>query len=122
MKTLKLLLAFGCAIIVASCNNTDNTVSGIYVLNFKNEYSIASDTLIITAYNLTTGTYQVESRNGYRRIREGKILPKEFRQDHWTALFDKTKQVLQESTFGRQIYVNTDNHSLSFGGTYQKIK
>ena len=122
MKTLKILLLLGCTISFAGCDKTANTVSGIYVLNFRNEYSIASDTLIITAYNPSAGTYQVERRDGYHRIRQGKILPKEFRQERWIATLEKDKQLLRESAWGRQVYINTDNHSASYNGIYRKIK
>lgn len=121
MKTLKLLLLVGYAVTIVGCNNTANSVSGVYVMSFKNEYSIATDTLIIRVYSETAGTYQVERRDGYHRIRDGKVLPKEFRQEHWMATYDKDKQVLQETAFGRQIYIKGDGHSLSYGGTYQKI-
>jgi hypothetical protein len=121
MKTLKILLLFGIAITLAACNKSASAISGVYVMNFKNEYSIASDTLIIQTYSLAAGTYQVERRDGYHRIRQGKILPKEFRQERWMATFDKDKQVLQENAYGRQIYIKGDGHSLSYGGTYQKI-
>ncbi|MEZ2336419.1 hypothetical protein AB6735_12345 [Mucilaginibacter sp. RCC_168] len=90
-------------------------------MSFKNEYSIATDTLVIQSYNLAAGTYQVERRDGYHRIRDGKTLPKEYRQEHWMATFDKDKQVLQETIYGRQIYIKDDGRSLSFGGIYRKI-
>lgn len=122
MKTLKILLLIGCALIIAACNKTANTVSGVYVTAFKNEYSIANDTLIIEAYNLDAGIYKVARRSGYHRIRDGKILRKEFKHESWMSTFDKNKQVLQETAFGRQIYVNADGRSLSFGATYRKIK
>ncbi|SDP14115.1 hypothetical protein SAMN05428975_0453 [Mucilaginibacter sp. OK268] len=121
MKTFKLLLLFVCAITIMGCNKSDYSVSGVYVMSFKNEYSIATDTLVIQSYNLAAGTYQVERRDGYHRIRDGKTLPKEYRQEHWMATFDKDKQVLQETIYGRQIYIKDDGRSLSFGGIYRKI-
>ena len=121
MKTFKLLLLFACAITIMGCNKSDYSVSGVYVMSFKNEYSIATDTLVIQSYNLAAGTYQVERRDGYHRIRDGKTLPKEYRQEHWMATFDKDKQVLQETIYGRQIYIKDDGRSLSFGGIYRKI-
>ena len=90
-------------------------------MSFKNEYSIATDTIVIQSYNLAAGTYQVERRDGYHRIRDGKILPKEFRQEHWMATFDRDKQVLQESDYGRQVYIKDDGRSLFYGSTYKKI-
>lgn len=91
-------------------------------MSFKNEYSIATDTLVIQVYSLAAGTYRVERRDGYHRIREGRILPKEFKQEQWMATFDKDKLVLQESAFGRQIFIKGDGRSLEYGGTYRKIK
>lgn len=121
MKTFKILLVIGITVLLAACQR-DHAISGIYVLSFKNEYSIATDTMIIQSYNLAAGTYQVERRASYHRIRDGKILPKEFSQESWMATFDKEKQILQETAFGRQVYINTDGRSLSFHGTYQKIE
>jgi hypothetical protein len=122
MKTLKMLILIGCTLIIVACNKTGSTISGVYVTAFKNEYSIANDTLIIDVYNLNVGTYHVVRRSGYHRIREGKVLPKEFETKKWVATYNQDKQVLQETEFGRQIYVNADQHTLSFGATYQKIK
>jgi hypothetical protein len=122
MKTLKSIV-FVCALIIAAgCGNTADPISGVYVMSFKNEFSIATDTMVISAYNSSANTYQVERRDGYHRIREGKVLPKEFKKAKWMATFDKEKLVLQEGAFGRQIYLKEDGRSLEFGGTYQKIK
>jgi hypothetical protein len=123
MKTLKMILLIAIALFVIACKNSNNQiVSGIYVMSFKNEYSIATDTIVIQAYNLNANTYQVERRDGYHRIREGKVLPKEFRQEQWMATFDPAKMLLQESELGRQIYIKADGSSLEYGGTYRKIK
>jgi hypothetical protein len=122
MKMLKLLILIGWVFIIIACNKTSKTILGVYVTDTKNEFTILSDTLVITAYNIDAGTYRVEKRSGYHRIRDGKILPKEFGKEAWTATFDKDKQVLQETSFGRQVYLNTGAGTLSFGATYRKIK
>lgn len=122
MKTFKILLVIGITVLLAACHQRDYAISGVYVMSFKNEYSIATDTMIIQSYNPAADTYQVERRASYHRIRDGKILPKEFSQESWMATFDKEKQILQETAFGRQVYINTDGRSLSFHGTYQKIE
>jgi hypothetical protein len=122
MKTLKFLLFIAGLLIIVACNSTDRAISGIYILNFKNEYTITNDTMVIKVYNLETGMYQVQRRAGYHLIRDGKILPKEFSQESWMATFDRKKQVLQETELGRQVYINADGHSLSYQGTYQKIE
>lgn len=124
MKTLKIIFVITSALLTVACdsNKTFNSISGVYVMSFKNEYSIATDTIIIQTYNSDANTYQVERRDGYHRIRDGKILPKEFRQEQWMATFDKDKQVLREGEFGRQVYFKAGGRSLDYGGTYQKIK
>jgi hypothetical protein len=123
MKKLRLLAVVAGATLILACNaKTDSAVSGIYVTAFKNEYTIANDTLIIEAYNLETGTYKVERRSGFKRVRDGKVLPKEFKRENWTATFDKDRQVLQETQLGKQLYLNTQKGTLSYGATYQKIK
>jgi len=121
MKTIRILIFISSALIFIACNRTANTISGIYVMSFRNEYSIATDTLVIQSYSLGAGTYQVERRDGYHRIREGKILPKEYRQERWMATFEKDKQILSENTYGRQIYIKGDGRTLSYNGTYRKI-
>jgi hypothetical protein len=123
MKKLRLLIIVAGAMLILACNaKTDSAVSGVYVTAFKNEYTIANDTLIIEAYNLETGTYKIERHSGFKRIRDRKVLPTEYKRENWTATFDKDKQVLQETQLGKQLYVNTHKGTLSFGATYQKIK
>ena len=121
MKTIRILIFISSALLFIACNRTANAVSGVYVMSFSNKYSIATDTLIIQAYSLEAGTYQVERRDGYHRIRDGKILPKEYRQERWMATIDKDKQILSENAYGRQIYIKGDGRTLSYNGTYRKI-
>jgi hypothetical protein len=122
MKTLKFIIVISCLLLAIACNNKgNNSIAGVYVMSFKNEYSTATDTIIIEAYNLEAKTFMVERRDGFHRIHEGKILPKEFKQQHWIATYNTEKQVLQETEFGKQIYVNPDAGTLSFGATYRKI-
>jgi hypothetical protein len=121
MKNLKILFLTGLAFIITACHNRDKAISGVYVMSFSNEYSIATDTIVIQAYSLTSGSYTIERRDGYHRIRQGKILPKEFRREHWMAIYDQEKQLLLEIADGRQIYLKGDGKTLSYGGTYTKI-
>jgi len=111
-----------CLLVIVACSNAGYRITGTYILNFKNEFTITNDTLIIEAYNLQAGVYKLQRRAGYKLIRDGKILPKKFDQEAWMATFNKEKQVLQETELGRQVYIGADGHSLSFQGTYQKIK
>lgn len=111
-----------CLLIIAACSTTDHRIEGTYILNFKNEFTITNDTLIIEAYNLQGHIYKLQRRIGYQLIRDAKILPKKFHEETWMATFNKENQVLQETELGRQVYIGADGHSLSFQGIYQKIK
>lgn len=122
MKTLKIMFLIAIGLLAIACHNrNDAALSGVYVTAFKNEYTIADDTLIIEAYNLEAKSYNVVRHSGYHRIREGIIQAKEFKQEKWTATFDSDKQVLQEP-LGKQLFVNTQAGTISFGATYRKIK
>jgi hypothetical protein len=123
MKTLKIILLLAVALLAIACNPTrENSITGAYVMSFKNEYSIATDTILIEVYNAQARTYRVTRRDGYHRIREGKILPKEYKQEHWLATYDENRMVLQENELGKQIYIKSDARSLDYGSTYEKIK
>lgn len=122
MKTLKFLIPMVGSLIIAACNRSDQRITGTYILNFKNEFTITNDTLIIEAYNLQAGVYKLQRKAGYRLIRDGKVLPKQFNHEKWMATYNKEKQVLQETDLGRQVYIGPDGHSVSFQGTYKKIK
>ena len=54
-------------------------ITGTYVGKFQNEYTINYDTVIIAPYNPEAGTFLIESRTGFRRKRDGKVLSKEFK-------------------------------------------
>lgn len=123
MKTLKILIVMICALDIMACNSSKSPdITGTYVATYQNEYSTGNDTLLITAFNANGGTYQVERRTGYQKIREGKTLPKEFKQVKWTATYDNDNQVLKETEYGRKLYVK-EGQKLLFGSTgYQRLK
>lgn len=123
MKTLKFLTFISCAMIIIACNSGKNPeLSGVYVNQAQSEFSIASDTLIITAVNLADKTYQIEDRTGYQKIRNGKKLPAEYKQEKWQATWNPDKQVLAETEYGRQISVLRDKPGVQLKNTvYLKI-
>jgi hypothetical protein len=124
MKTLKILILISCPLFINACNSSKNPdLSGIYANQAQSEYSIASDTLIITAVSLADKTYQIENRTGYQKIRNGQKLPAEHKQEKWQATWDADKQVLAETEYGRQISVLRDKPGVQLKNTvYLKIK
>ncbi len=107
-----------------SCNPTTKNadISGTYVTQFKNEYSITSDTLIV-ASEANSQTYNIQRRTGFNKVRDGKTLPKEFKMSTWLSSYDVEKQLLQETELGKQISVLSEKQSLKLGNSeYQKVK
>ena len=123
MKTLKFLTFISCAMIIIACNSSKNPeLSGVYINKAQSEYSIASDTLIVTVISLTDKSYSVERRTGYQKIRNGQKLPAEHKQEKWQATWNPDKQVLAETEFGRQISVLRDKPGVQLKNTvYLKI-
>jgi hypothetical protein len=124
MKTLKILTFISCALIIIACNSSKNPeLSGVYTNQAQSEYSIASDTLTITAVSLADKSYSVERRTGYQKIRNGQKLPAENKQEKWQATWNPDKQVLAETEYGRQISVLRDKPGVQLKTTvYLKIK
>ncbi|MCQ6958316.1 hypothetical protein [Mucilaginibacter aquariorum] len=124
MKTLKFLIIAGFALLIAGCGGSKNPeLTGVYVNNAESEYSVATDTLIITAVNLATKTYSIERRDAFQRKRNGQKLPAEFRKETWQAVWNTDQQVLAETELGRQIYLSDDPKGVKLkNSVFLKIK
>ncbi len=113
--------------LVASCNNvpSDETrrfIPGMYVKAFEQEYSKGNDTLIITRVSKDGNNYRIIKRAGYRRILDGKTLPKEYSNDMWTAIYDEKLKVLNELKKGRVLSFIPEKQILLVGSSeYRKI-
>jgi hypothetical protein len=124
MKVSIILIAF-VSILFLSCGGkkTETDISGIFVNQAKSEYSIAYDTLIITPVNGVSNRFQIEDRAGYQKIRAGKLLPFEFKQQNWQATWDSEKQLLSEGEMGRQIQYDNQKKSILIKNTeYRRVK
>ncbi|GAB2972186.1 hypothetical protein [Mucilaginibacter agri] len=125
MKTiLSIMMMTSLLLSMAACNRVeDKAIAGVYVTQFENEYSRTNDTLVITAYNLAGHTYTVERHSGFNKIRDGKVMPREFKQQRWTAVYTKENQVLSEAELGRKLFLKPDRQELVLGSTvYRMIK
>ncbi|GAB3921854.1 hypothetical protein [Mucilaginibacter myungsuensis] len=75
MKTnLIKCVAVSTVVIFSACGS--ESPDGIYVAKWKNEFSVADDTIIIKD-NIVT------KRTGYQKIRNGKLKPKEWSVQRW---------------------------------------
>jgi hypothetical protein len=83
-------LLIGCiailtATLIVGCGSKSH--DGTYVANWRNEYSIAEDTIVINK-NIVT------KRTGYRKIRNGQLKPKEWSVRRW--IFNETNAPIIE--------------------------
>jgi hypothetical protein len=124
MKTLKTIALICCLAVIFSCSrNKAPDLSGLYVNQAEGEYSIASDTLIISVINLENKVYQIENKVGYNRIKNKVILPKQYKTERWEAIWDAEKRVLSENDLGRQIRIAPDGKDVAMKTTeFRKIK
>ncbi|MDB5032667.1 hypothetical protein [Mucilaginibacter sp.] len=114
---LTTLLFYSC-----SSNNTATDISGTYVTHFKNEFNITDDTLIVSTYSLQDKIYNIESRTGFHKIRNGSVQPKQYQIENTKAKWDVDKKVLEETELGHQIQFIAQKSILLIGNTeYHKI-
>lgn len=124
MKVSIILIALIITTFLFSCSPSSKPtdISGTYVTQFKNEYSITSDTLVVVS-ETNSQTFNIERRTGFNKIRDGKTLPKDFKVAKWIASYNHEKQLLQETELGKQISILPEKQSLQLGDTeYQKVK
>ena len=126
MQYLKLITIIG-FIIYAGCNDASNSsdstksfIPGTYVKEVKNEFLIAYDTLIIQCS--AGNDYLIVNRTAYQRIRNNKLLPEQFSEENWKAIYDEKSQNLYEQRLGKTFSFDPANGRLFEGGSeYTKV-
>ncbi|WP_252793948.1 hypothetical protein [Mucilaginibacter flavidus] len=123
MKLIQLSIIVLLASLLGSCGNKSQELTGAYVTQFKNEYSSATDTLLISVYSLPDKIYNVEYRAGFQKVRNGIVQPKEFKIKQWKATWNDEKMILEETGLGRQIQFISNKPVVLIGDMeYHKIK
>lgn len=112
-------------VLLAACNNnnghTVGFIPGTYVNQAQSEYSIANDTLVITA--LTATSYQVLRKTGFQRIVSRQLQAAEHRSAPFTGIWDDSKQTLQLTQNGLIITFQPDSNRLMVQNSrYRKIR
>jgi len=102
---------------------TKGTIRGTYMRQSESEYSKAMDTLIFTPYDAKAGTFIIMRKTGFHRIKDGKLQPKENKQERMITVWDEETHQLQELKDGK-LYTFPANGSELLAGTakYLKIK
>jgi len=125
MNTQRVLIGF-LAVLLAACNQRVNQlrafIPGTYVKSTSGEFSKATDTLLITL--VSDNQYRIERHTAYRLIRDGKELPEMHHREVLGAAFDEQRQVLVETSKGRQFTFDVDKGLLVVNGkgVYDKLR
>lgn len=127
-KTIIMKLITLAAIICLLSNCSDSKkdairsfIDGTYVMSYANEYSQGRDTLRIAALSKEGNNYSITRSVTYQRIRNGKKLPKERKQEQWLCIYKEGDKVLYEVRKGKVISFVPEKDMLLVGTTqYQK--
>jgi uncharacterized protein YcfL len=123
MKTLIISLSIISIILMACNKNSPTDITGVYVNQAQSNYSVAFDTLTINLITDTKNTYRVESQTGYQKIKDEKLMTKQFKHRMFEAVYDPTKKILSEGDLGIQITYLAEKKSLLIKGSeYKKIQ
>jgi hypothetical protein len=110
----------------AACTNhgqqTKDFIPGVYVNHAQSEYSIASDTLVITHETATETGYRIIRKTGFSRIMNGKTGPEQHKVKSFTGIWDAQKQTLQLTQNGIIVLFQPDENQLEVQNSkYHKI-
>ncbi len=116
-KIALMIIALFCA---CTANDKKPEFNGTYVNHASGEYSIGDDTLVIRSLN--ENSYSITRKTGYQKIREGKVLPKEYRLEELSATYDEKTRKLEDSRHARIFTLQSDNRIIRMGQIeYKKI-
>jgi len=121
MKKQTILIAIA-AMLFAACKNpiTGDNITGTYVNEATGDYSIAYDTLRIEPAG--EKQYTILRRTGYRPIRNGHLLPKRFKVQIATGIYDPQSLQMNEAISGKVYHFQPDKHLLKLNqAVYHKI-
>lgn len=123
------LSAFVLVFMMTSCggNKEDSLrdfVPGTYIRSIKNEFTVGSDSIIISVLDKSGGTYLIEHRSGYEQRIDGKVIPKVLKVEKWTGAYDNLHHQVEVWQQGKVFtFLPERNVLISGGGTeYKKVQ
>lgn len=117
------------AVLLTACGgneeveSTKSIINGTYVRQAEGEFSKAMDTLIVTPYDAKAGTFIIMRRTGFHRIKDGRLQPKENKQERMITVWDEETHQLQELKAGKlYTFPSTGKELLAGTAKYLKIE
>ena len=126
MKLLFVMLHIFLYPIACNSSKTDavrSFIPGTYVRFSDHEMRKEYDTLKIEMLSDAGNNYRLTRSSSFQKRLDGQVFPWEFEKEEWTAIYDASKRVLQE-TKKRKVISFVPERNILFAGTtkYKKIK
>lgn len=125
MKKYLFILLAGCLGIAAcdiATNKVKDFIPGSYVSSAQSEFSIANDTLVISADPEAVNIYTITRKTGYRLLVNGKPTALHHKVKRYTATYNKDSGLLTVLQTGKVIRFVPDKQMLINGNSqYRKL-
>jgi hypothetical protein len=116
----------GLALGVAACNPSKKTtdfIPGTFVNHAESAYSIADDTLVISADRGNSNSYHIIRRTGFQRKNGNRVQAPQYKVKTYTGIWNEQQQTLQLTANGVLIIFHPDETRLSIESSiYSKLK
>ena len=117
---LVLVFIFACA---SKKQTIRDFITGVYVHEGKSDYSVAYDTLVITALDETSDTYTINKRVGFHIITNNALGPKTYEAAEMTVVFNHATNQLEDVEKRKTFTLMPEQHILMMNKkVYTKIK
>ncbi len=111
-------------LVLCGCSQREaDFVPGMYVKQFAQEYNVGSDTLVISAVNVSEGNYSIARHLTYVPIKDGKRLKPQSERANWLGSYNKDSKQLMVKPSGKVLTFSEEKQCLYIGNSvYNKIK
>ena len=126
MKTLAIIILSPLLLLLAACGGQQQQqadfIPGTYVNQARSNFSVANDTLVITAAPGTQNIYLITRKTGYRRIADGNESKATYQVKKLTGEWDPQKQLLQVMQTSVVVTFQPEQNKLLIGSSeYWKL-
>jgi len=96
-------------------------IEGSYVRDFKNEFAVGVDSVVISAEG--ADNYLITKYSRFSRIKNGQVLPNAGKHERMFGVYDQEKNVIHEQQKGKVLSFNPEKGTMMIGASeYKKVK
>lgn len=95
-------------------------IEGSYVRDFKNEFAVGVDSVVLMAQG--EDNYLILKYSRFSRIKNGEFLPDEMKLEKMFGIYDNGKKVIYEQQKGKVLSFNPEKEQMLIGASeYRKV-